>query len=281
MGGAVAEAGSVAEAGAGLGDAVGGSYLFDNGSVHAAGQHRCLAAWLDPISVGALRAGGVGPGMRCLDVGTGAGSVAVWLAGQVAPGGSVLATDLVPLPVPARPGLTVRRHDVVRDPLPEGAFDLVHVRLVLSHLPEREAVLAKLFAALRPGGVLHLLEFDAEYAPVLTVPDERDRELYERYQQAKLRAFRARGSHQGWGRECAGALVRAGFTGVEAEARIGMLAPGTPQLEMQLHNTWHLRGALLREGLAEDELARLRGMFGDPRFLACSNVVYAVHGRRP
>ncbi|GLW55738.1 class I SAM-dependent methyltransferase [Kitasatospora phosalacinea] len=258
-----------------------GSYLFDNGSAHAAGQHRCLAAWLDPVSFGALRAGGVGPGMRCLDVGTGAGSVALWLAERVAPGGSVLATDLAPLPVPVRPGLTVLRHDVVRDELPPGAFDLVHARLVLSHLPEREAVLARLFAALRPGGVLHLLEFDAEYAPVLTVPDERARELYERYQRAKLRAFRARGSHQGWGRECAGALVRAGFTGVEAEVRIGTLAPGTPQLEMQLHNTWHLREPLLREGLGEDELAELRGLFADPRFRACSNVVYAVRGRRP
>ncbi|MFC8717941.1 class I SAM-dependent methyltransferase [Kitasatospora sp. NPDC057198] len=258
-----------------------GAYLFDNGSAHAAGQHRCLATWLDPVSVGALRAGGVRPGMRCLDVGTGAGSVALWLAGQVAPGGSVLATDLVPLPVPVRPGLTVRQHDVVRDELPLGAFDLVHVRLVLSHLPEREAVLARLFAALRPGGVLHLLEFDAEYAPVLTAPDERARGLYERYQQAKLRAFRTRGSHQGWGRECAGALARAGFTDVAAQVRIDLLAPGTPQREMQLHNTWHLREALLREGLTEDELAELRGLFADPRFLACSNVVYAVRGRRP
>nr|WP_202523595.1 methyltransferase domain-containing protein [Kitasatospora sp. SID7827] len=255
--------------------------MFDNGSAHAAGQHRCLAAWLDPVSVEALRAGGVRPGMRCLDVGTGAGSVALWLAGQVAPGGSVLATDLVPLPVPERPGLVVRRHDVVRDELPEGAFDLVHARLVLSHLPERDAVLARLFAALRPGGVLHLLEFDAEYAPLLTAPDARARQLYERYQQAKLRAFRARGSHQGWGRECADALLRAGFTDVEARARIDLLAPGTPQLEMQLHNTGHLREALLREGLSDDELAELRGLFADPRFLACSNVVYAVRGRRP
>lgn len=273
---------SVAEVEAGAGLAGAGAYLFDNGSAHAAGQHRCLAAWLDPISIGGLLRAGVRPGMRCLDVGAGAGSIAVWLAEQVAPGGSVLATDLVPLRVPERPGLTVRQHDVVRDPLPEGAFDLVHVRLVLSHLPERDAVLARLFAALRPGGVLHLLEFDAEYAPVLAAPDEAARELYERYQQAKLRAFRARGSHQGWGRECAAALVRAGFTGVGAAVHLDTLAPGTPQLEMQVHNTRHLREALRREGLTEDELARLRALFaGDPGFLACSNVVYAVHGRRP
>ncbi|MFD8600293.1 class I SAM-dependent methyltransferase [Kitasatospora sp. NPDC059646] len=270
--------GSVREVAAGAG---GGSYLFDNGSAHAGGQHRCLAAWLDPVSVGELLRAGVRPGMSCLEVGAGAGSIALWLADQVGPTGSVLATDLAPLPIAARPALTVRRHDVVREALPEDAFDLVHVRLLLSHLPEREAVLARLFAALRPGGVLHLLEFDAEYAPVLTAPDERSGELYERYRQAKLRAFGARGSDQGWGRKCAAAMVRAGFVGVEVSPHVDMLAPGTPQLEMQVHNTWHLRDALVREGLTDGELAELRAVFADPRFRACSNVVYAVHGRKP
>ncbi|OKJ05312.1 methyltransferase [Kitasatospora sp. CB01950] len=259
----------------------GGSYLFDNASVHAGGQHRCLAGWLDRISIGELSRVGVRPGMSCLDVGAGAGSISLWLADQVGPGGSVLATDVAPLPMAERPALTVRRHDVVRDALPEGAFDLVHVRLVLSHLAAREAVLGRLFAALRPGGVLHLLEFDAEYAPVLTAPDDRAADLYERYQQAKLRAFVARGSDQGWGRKCAAAMARAGFVDVEASPYLDTLAPGTPQLEMQVHNTWHLRDALLREGLTDDELAELRAMFTDPRFLACSNVVYAVHGRKP
>ncbi|WP_198520661.1 class I SAM-dependent methyltransferase [Kitasatospora sp. CB02891] len=271
-------AGAVRESASGGG---GRSYLFDNASAHARGQHRCLAGWLDRISIGELSRVGVQPGMSCLDVGAGAGSIAVWLADQVGPGGAVLATDLVPLPMADRPALTVLRHDVVRDALPEAAFDLVHVRLVLSHLPEREAVLARLLAALRPGGVLHLLEFDAEYAPVLTVPDERAGDLYRRYQQAKLRAFRTRGSEQGWGRKCAAAMVRAGFVGVEASPHLDTLGPGTPQLEMQVHNTWHLREALLREGLTDDELAELRALFTDPMFRACSNVVYAVHGRRP
>ncbi|MFJ5927218.1 class I SAM-dependent methyltransferase [Kitasatospora sp. NPDC092948] len=270
--------GVVRELGSGSG---GASYLFDNASVHAGGQHRCLAGWLDWISIGELTRVGVRPGASCLDVGAGAGSIAVWLADQVGPEGAVLATDLAPLPMAERPALTVRRHDVVRDPLPEAAFDLVHVRLVLSHLPEREAVLARLFAALRPGGVLHLLEFDAEYAPVLTVPDERARDLYGRYQQAKLLAFRARGSDQGWGRKCAAAMVRAGFVGVEALPYLDTLGPGTPQLEMQVHNTWHLRDALLGQGLTDDELAELRALFTDPLFRACSNVVYAVHGRKP
>jgi chemotaxis methyl-accepting protein methylase len=46
----------------------------------------------------------------------------------------------------------VERHDVAADPVPENAYDLIHARLVLVHLPERDRVLATLAAALRPGG---------------------------------------------------------------------------------------------------------------------------------
>ena len=47
----------------------------------------------------------------------------------------------------------------------DNAFDFVHTRLVLLHIPAREAVLRRLVAALRPGGVL-LLEED-DISPVL------------------------------------------------------------------------------------------------------------------
>jgi len=52
------------------------------------------------------------------------------------------------------PGVDVRRIDVAADELPRGAFDFVHTRHVLIHLPSRDEVLARLADALRPGGVL-------------------------------------------------------------------------------------------------------------------------------
>jgi len=48
--------------------------------------------------------------------------------------------------------MEIRRHNIVSDPLPDAAFDLIHARLVLIHIPEREKVLARLVAALKPGG---------------------------------------------------------------------------------------------------------------------------------
>src|SRR6266516_3180461 len=113
---------------------------------------------LDPITTGRLTSTGVGPGWRCLEVGAGGGSVAGWLAarvgGGVGPPGHVLATDINPAQLRPGPGLEVARHDIVRDPLPDAAYDLVHARLVLQHLPERQAVLARLARTLRPGGWL-------------------------------------------------------------------------------------------------------------------------------
>jgi SAM-dependent methyltransferase len=55
----------------------------------------------------------------------------------------------------------VRRHDIATDPLPEATFDLVHSHLVLVHLPEREKALARMIAALKPGGWLVDEEFDS------------------------------------------------------------------------------------------------------------------------
>ncbi|PNE37031.1 class I SAM-dependent methyltransferase [Streptomyces noursei] len=62
------------------------------------------------------------PGMRCLEVGAGGGSIARWLTARVAPGGSVLATDLKAQHIAPAPGPTIEVHDITSGPLPEGAL---------------------------------------------------------------------------------------------------------------------------------------------------------------
>jgi SAM-dependent methyltransferase len=71
------------------------------------------------------------------------------------------------------PNLDILRHDVTRDEFPEGSFDLVHVRAVLMHLPDRMAVLRRMVSRLAPGGWLlaedcdfgmWLADFDAVWA---------------------------------------------------------------------------------------------------------------------
>jgi trans-aconitate methyltransferase len=76
--------------------------------------------------------------------------------------GSVLATDTNTrfLATLDYPWLEVRTHNVITDPLPAAEFDLVHTRLVLTHLPERERVLEKMAKAVKVGRWLLVEEPD-------------------------------------------------------------------------------------------------------------------------
>jgi SAM-dependent methyltransferase len=116
-----------------------------------------LEACHDETSIRNAERLGVGPGWRCLEAGAGGGSFARWLAQRT---GDVLAVDIDIRHVEPAPGLEVRQFDLVTDELPADGFDFIHTRMVLIHIPERELVLDKLIAALRPGGVLLLEEDD-------------------------------------------------------------------------------------------------------------------------
>jgi len=58
------------------------------------------------------------------------------------------------------PGLGFCVHDVTRVPFPGGPADLIHARLLLSHLPEPERALERWRGELRPGGRLLLDEVE-------------------------------------------------------------------------------------------------------------------------
>lgn len=137
-------------------------YLLDNATREAPARFAALSALFDPGTIRHLQGRGVGPGWYCLEVGGGSGSIATWLADRVGATGRVLATDIDPrfLESLNLPNLEVRRHDIAADPLPETAFDLVHARLVLMHLSEREKAMARMISALKPGGWLIDEEFD-------------------------------------------------------------------------------------------------------------------------
>jgi SAM-dependent methyltransferase len=256
-------------------------YVFDNHSEHAFDQHRFLAAAYDPMTTERLAQTGVGPGWRCLEVGAGGGSVARWLARRVAPTGRVTATDIKPERIPATEGLEVLRHDIVRDPLPEGAFDLIHSRLVLLHLPERIAVLDRLVRALKPGGVLQLDEFDITYGPGLLMPGREAAELYDTFLETKIRVMERAGAAPAWGREAADAMRRAGLTDVDPRPRLEAWDADSPGVHLIAHHTRHLRDQFVREGMTDRQLADVRALLADPGFRASSCVVYSVQGRRP
>jgi len=113
----------------------------------------------DPQTIRVLEGRGVQADWRCLELGAGRGSVARWLA-ERCPDGQVIAADLDPRLVVTGnlPNLTVLRHDATTDELDPASFDLIHCRAVLTHIPDRDRVLAKAATWLAPGARLVIEE---------------------------------------------------------------------------------------------------------------------------
>lgn len=173
----------------------GQGYLLDNAARQTSDRFSGLDAALDEITKARLSALGVTAGWRCLEVGAGRGSIARWMADLVGPRGYVLATDIdtrwTQNDGPSQ--LEVRQHDVVTDPLAQGEFDLVHARLVLSWLPDRDTVISRLVAALRPGGWLVIEDFDSMLHQCLD-PLNDDERVFDKVTNAFRQALHRRGA---------------------------------------------------------------------------------------
>jgi len=129
-------------------------YTYDHGWAEERIRLAGLETALDPGTRSHMTRLGVGPGARCLEIGAGGGSVAFWLAEQVAPSGRVVATDLetdfLESEASGRPCLEVLKHDIMADALPTG-FDLVHARWLVEWLPDKRLALERMADSLDLG----------------------------------------------------------------------------------------------------------------------------------
>jgi SAM-dependent methyltransferase len=228
------------------------SYVLDNAWEQAQRRLSLLHAVHDPMTFARLEQTGVGPGWRVFVPGAGAGSVARWLAARVTPGGHVLATDIDPrfLETDAPAGLEIRRHDIVRDPLPDERFDLIAVRLLLIHLPEREDVLARLISLLAPGGRIVLEEYDLSFA---TLSPDAD---WAASAVAAIPMLRAAGPDYDWARRLPPLLDRLGLEDVGGEVDLPFFRGGSTTAEFHRLTGEQARDALASAAADHPELAR-------------------------
>ena len=128
------------------------------------GQSRFLGELTEEV----LRAAGIGPGMRVLDVGCGAGDVAFLAATLVGSEGSVIGVDrsVEAIALARRRAADVGLANVsfvtqdLQDLATQARFDAIVGRLVLMYFPEPDALLRRLLELLVPGGVFAFHEFD-------------------------------------------------------------------------------------------------------------------------
>ncbi len=123
-------------------------------------------AWQKPADVvGAMK---VAPGTKVADVGAGTGYFEPYLSRAVGPTGTVFAVDIEPDMIRYLSERATREHlDVVRpvqasvdDPkLAPASVDRIVIVDTWHHVPGHAAYLAKLRAALAPGGTITFIEF--------------------------------------------------------------------------------------------------------------------------
>lgn len=194
-------------------------YLFDNADDEAGRRFSAMSRLFDPGSMRAIMACGLSTGWSCWEVGAGGPALSAWMAQQVGAAGRVLATDLDIrwMQSTVVKGLEVRRHDVVADPVPTGPFDLIHARLLLVHLPEREAVMRKLVAALRPSGWLIIEDADPALQPLACLdPQTPGEHRANRIRNAFRTLMTDRGVDLSFGRTLPRRLRTAGLEAVHA-----------------------------------------------------------------
>jgi hypothetical protein len=214
----------------------GGGYLLDNRAVEAGERFAALSAIFDASTFRHIDALGIGRGGRCWEVGAGGESIVRGLAARVGAEGRVLATDidLGWARGAAAPNVEVSRHDVGRDDPPAaGGFDLVHARLVLVHVPERERALATMVAAARSGGWVMVEDADPALQPLACIDAAGpDQELANRVRAGLRTLLAGRGADLAYGRKLPRLLRAVGLVDVAADAYFPVAHPACARLEL-------------------------------------------------
>ena len=166
----------------------------------------------------------------------------------------MLATDIELAWAGAAAGapIEVRRHDVARDAPPDEHFDLVHARLVLVHLPDRERALRSMIGVLRPGGWLLVEDADPALQPLSVLDPVSAEDLLANKLRTGFRTLLAeRGRRPRVRAQAAAPPAGGGPRDVAADAYFPVALPACAPLE--LATVKFLREQLLAKGIATAE----------------------------
>jgi SAM-dependent methyltransferase len=238
----------------------------------------------DPLS--RRRRDMVQPGWRCLEVGAGRGSMAVWLAEQVGPSGHVVATDIDVgyLEQLDLPNLEVVQHDILEDslePLDPGSFDLVCSRLMVFHLVGRQdTAITRMAQCLRPGG--WLIEEDADWGT--PGPVDPSHPLYQSFHRAWRNGdwWVARGYDPVFGRKLPALFERCGLAVIGHEACTEVVRGGSPWARWfaETLEVMHTLGGGAASEIQQREHDQIVATFADPSVWVLRELLHACWGRR-
>ncbi|HEV2028060.1 MAG TPA: methyltransferase domain-containing protein [Candidatus Dormibacteraeota bacterium] len=247
-----------------------------------AAEYEASARWL-------LDALGIQPGARVLDVGCGPIGILGLLSERVGPRGKVVGLEREPRFAQMakqeveRLGLTnvvIVEADALNSGLERESFDLVHERLVMVNVPEREPLLSEMLALTAPGGAIALEDIDnvswlchPEHASWTTLLD------------AFHTIHRAGGGDPFIGRRLPALLRSAGVLDVQAHVQAELPEPGQYRRTHLISLVQSLRPKLIGMRVMEAEepdshIAALTSHLADPNTLVIEKLLVQAWGRK-
>ena len=260
-------------------------YLI-RGGIAGRERMRVVGRVMRPTTLRLLERVGVTAGMRCLDVGCGAGEVTFDLASLVGITGQVVGVDLDETKLDLARGdaehaeignVEFRLGDVGTD-LGDEKHDVVYARFLLTHVPDPEGVLRLMADAVKPGG--QVVVEDIDYGGTFDHPTTAE---FDRYREIYVQSAAANGGDALIGRRLPLMLTRVGLDPVEVDVvqPSGLVGEVTVIPALTLEN---IKATAVRHGVADgDEVDRLvdalYAVARDPEAFVASPRIVQVWGR--
>lgn len=259
-----------------------GEYLHASEDLDDVGRLRALERVYDPGTFPVLSALGITSSWDCLELGAGAGSIARWLARRV---GTLTAVDLNIAHIAdlaEQPGVTALAADIADFDFGVARYDLIHGRLVLTHIASRDDVVPRLVRALRPNGWLVLEEagqpnkrepIEAGFPGAIEFEAVWD--TFNDY-------YAPRGSDQRWGRQLITAFASLGLSDLHAHAYGPLFAGGSPEAKLLRISSAGPFAAMVAAGaITQSQFDGFNTMLANPQFYTHITPTYPTIGRKP
>lgn len=246
------------------------TYVFGADEDLAHEQLQILSALWDDYSERMLDGIGIPDGARCLDIGPGIGSTTRMLAQRSGASGTTTAVDIDTEHAFAAgladvPRVDVIEHDI-NDGVPEGGpFDVVHARLVLMHLPQRERILGELVDALRPGGWLVIAD-NGHLPRIISAPQDEDIRVFDRFQELAEANATRRGLSFEWALEIDRHMTTIGLENVHGTHLTHAGDGGSMEARLSHNYARQMETSLLNAGIPAHDVHLYRDMWLDPAY---------------
>jgi len=146
------------------------------------------SAFFEPLTRQTLLKAGIRAGMRCLDIGCGAGSITQVIAEMVGNRGYVTGTDIDERYVQycskrnSRPNVEFKQDNINNSKLGKESFDAIYSRFMFVHLKDARKAIHAMKQLLRKGGLIIIEELDHAPDSWLSYPENQSvttlREIY-------------------------------------------------------------------------------------------------------